>query len=35
MDRVRRLAQDTWYTLELTDGGRITIAARIVAALRP
>lgn len=33
MTRVRSAAADTWYTLELTDGGKITIAARIVARL--
>lgn len=33
MKRVRSAAADTWYTLELTDGGKITIAARIVAQL--
>lgn len=33
MSKVRRLAKDVWYTLELTDGGKITIAARIVATV--
>ena len=33
MSRVRAAAADTWYTLELTEGGKITIAARIVAQL--
>ena len=33
MKRVRVLAADTWYTLELTEGGSISIAARIVAQL--
>lgn len=28
--RVQRLVKDTWYTLELTDGGSIQVAARIV-----
>jgi uncharacterized alkaline shock family protein YloU len=31
--RIRRLARDVGYTLEITDGGAIRIAARIVAAL--
>jgi uncharacterized alkaline shock family protein YloU len=31
--RIRRLARDVGYTLEMTDGGAIRIAARIVAAL--
>ena len=33
MSGVRRLVEDTWYTLELTDGGSIRIAARVVATL--
>lgn len=33
MDRVQRLVKDTWFTLELTDGGSVQIAARIVARL--
>ena len=33
MNRVQRLVKDTWYTLELTDGGSIQIAARIVARI--
>lgn len=33
MRGVRRLAEDTWYSLELTDGGSIRIAARVVATL--
>lgn len=33
LEQVRRLVQDVWYTLELTDGGHIQIAARIVATL--
>ncbi|WP_375484373.1 Asp23/Gls24 family envelope stress response protein [uncultured Jatrophihabitans sp.] len=33
MSQVRRLAQDVWYTLELTEGGSIAIAARVVATL--
>ena len=31
--RIRRLVRDVGYTLEMTDGGAIRIAARIVAAL--
>ena len=31
--RVKRLVKDTWYTLELTDGGSIQVAARIVARI--
>jgi uncharacterized alkaline shock family protein YloU len=31
--RVRRLVKDTWYTLELTDGGSIQVAARVVARI--
>lgn len=31
--RIRRLARDVGYTLEMTDGGAIRIAGRIVAAL--
>ena len=31
--RIRRLARDVGYTLEMTDGGAIRIAAGIVAAL--
>lgn len=30
---IRKLAADIWYTLQLTDGGSIRIAARVVAAL--
>jgi uncharacterized alkaline shock family protein YloU len=33
MSQVRRLVQDIWYTLEITDIGAVRIAARIVAAL--
>jgi uncharacterized alkaline shock family protein YloU len=33
MARVRRLVLDVWYTLELTDGGSVQIAARVVATL--
>lgn len=33
MQRVHKLVQDVWYTLEITDGGHIQIAARIVATL--
>lgn len=33
MHKVRKLVQDVWYTLELTDGGAIQIAARVVAVL--
>lgn len=33
LQQIRRLVQDIWYTLELTDGGHIQIAARIVATL--
>ena len=31
--RVQRLVKDTWYTLELTDGGSIQVAARVVARI--
>ena len=31
LGRVQRLVKDTWYTLELSEGGSIQIAARIVA----
>jgi uncharacterized alkaline shock family protein YloU len=31
--RVRRLVKDTWYTLELTDGGSIHVATRVVARI--
>jgi uncharacterized alkaline shock family protein YloU len=31
--QVRRLVADVWYTLQLTDGGTIRIAARVVATL--
>lgn len=31
--QVRKLIADTWYTLQLTDGGAIRIAARVVATL--
>ena len=30
---MQRLVKDTWYTLELTDGGSIQIAARVVARI--
>lgn len=33
LGRVQRLVKDTWYTLELTDGGSIQIAARVVARI--
>jgi uncharacterized alkaline shock family protein YloU len=33
VDRVRGLVRDVWYTLEVTDGGAIRIAARVVATL--
>lgn len=33
MKQVDRLVQDVWYTLQLTDGGSIRIAARVVAAV--
>lgn len=33
MNKVRRLVKDVWYTLELTDGGSIEIAARVVASV--
>lgn len=33
MKKVRRLVQDVWYTLELTDGGAVQIAARVVATV--
>lgn len=33
MKQVDRLVQDVWYTLHLTDGGSIRIAARVVAAV--
>lgn len=31
--QVRKLAADVWYTLQLTDGGAIRIAARVVATI--
>ena len=33
MSQVRRLVQDIWYTLEVTEVGVVRVAARIVAAL--
>jgi uncharacterized alkaline shock family protein YloU len=33
MSQVRRLVNDVWYTLEVTEHGAVRIAARIVAAL--
>lgn len=33
MKKVDSLVQDVWYTLQLTDGGAIRIAARIVAGI--
>jgi uncharacterized alkaline shock family protein YloU len=33
MDRIRRLVNDVWYTLNVTDQGAIRIAARVVANL--
>lgn len=33
MQRVSKLVRDVWYTLEITEGGQIQIAARIVATL--
>jgi uncharacterized alkaline shock family protein YloU len=33
MSRIRILARDVWYTLEITELGVVRIAARIVAAL--
>ena len=33
MNQVRRLARDTWYTLETAQAGVVRIAARVVAAL--
>jgi uncharacterized alkaline shock family protein YloU len=33
MSQVRRLVNDTWYTLESTEAGAVRIAARIVAVL--
>lgn len=33
MTGVRRMVRDTWYTLELTDGGSLRVAARVVAVL--
>ena len=33
LGRVQRLVKDTWYTLELADGGSIQIAARVVARI--
>ena len=31
--QVRRLVADVWYTLQLTDGGSVRVAARVVAHL--
>ncbi len=31
--QIRKLVADIWYTLQLTDGGAIRIAARVVATL--
>ncbi|MGI8668002.1 MAG: Asp23/Gls24 family envelope stress response protein [Jatrophihabitans sp.] len=31
--QVRKLVADVWYTLQLTDGGQIRVAARVVANL--
>ncbi|MDT0260469.1 Asp23/Gls24 family envelope stress response protein [Jatrophihabitans lederbergiae] len=33
MKQVDKLVQDVWYTLQLTEGGSIRIAARVVAAV--
>lgn len=33
LGRVQRLVKDTWYTLELTDGGSVQVAARVVARI--
>jgi uncharacterized alkaline shock family protein YloU len=31
--QIRKLVSDVWYTLQLTDGGAIRVAARVVAAI--
>lgn len=31
--QVRKLVADVWYTLQLTDGGQVRVAARVVAHL--
>lgn len=31
--QVRKLVRDVWYTLQLTDGGAVRIAARVVAMI--
>lgn len=31
--QLRRLVTDVWYTLQLTDGGQVRVAARVVANL--
>jgi uncharacterized alkaline shock family protein YloU len=31
--QIRRLTADGWYTLDLTDGGAIRVAARVVASI--
>ncbi|HEY0933243.1 MAG TPA: Asp23/Gls24 family envelope stress response protein [Trebonia sp.] len=33
MNQVRRLVQDVWYALEVTETGAVRVAARVVAAL--
>ncbi len=33
LKQVDRMVRDVWYTLQLTDGGAVRIAARVVAAL--
>ena len=33
MTAVKALIHDVWYTLDIADGGRIQVAARVVAAL--
>lgn len=32
-NQVRKLVADVWYTLQLTDGGAVRIAARVVASV--
>lgn len=31
--QVRKLVSDVWYTLQLTDGGQVRVAARVVATI--
>ncbi len=33
VDRINRLVQDVWYTLQLTDLGAVRVAARVIARI--